>query len=398
MTLDAKPAPILVVEPDSRLRQVLGGYLRRQGHEVLESADAEHAEALAAEVRPGLILGDLTTAQIASLSRGGLGANAVPVVLVARLESAREVVEAMRAGAGEIVLKPLESLDQLGEAVERLLERQRLCQLNQSHQEELEATNKALRVRLEELRADQRAGRHVQLKLFPEAGQEVAGIRLDHLIKPSLYLSGDFIDYFRIDERHIVFYLADVSGHGASSAFVTVLLKNLTNRLRRNLRRGSSDDLHDPRQLLARVNSELLETGLGKHLTMFAGLLDVSSRRLIYSLGAHFPMPILKVGQKVEFLAGSGMPVGLFENAQFALYELELPPGFSLLLFSDGILEVLRAKSIADKEVELLDVLARTEPTIESLDRAFGLGAREELPDDIALLIISEAMVDDVQL
>src|SRR5690606_40550624 len=83
------------------------------------------------------------------------------------------------------------------------------------------------------------AGRHIQLKLFPERGREIDGLQFDHLIKPSLYLSGDFLDYFQIDERNVVFYLADVSGHGASSAFVTVLLKNLTNRLQRNLRRGS---------------------------------------------------------------------------------------------------------------------------------------------------------------
>ena len=52
-----------------------------------------------------------------------------------------------------------------------------------------------------------------------------------HQIIPSLYLSGDFVDYFRVDERRVAFYLADVSGHGASSAFVTVLLKFMTTRL-----------------------------------------------------------------------------------------------------------------------------------------------------------------------
>ena len=40
-------------------------------------------------------------------------------------------------------------------------------------------------------------------------------------------LSGDFVDYFRITDRHFAFYMADVSGHGASSAFVTVLSEEL---------------------------------------------------------------------------------------------------------------------------------------------------------------------------
>ena len=42
----------------------------------------------------------------------------------------------------------------------------------------------------------------------------------------SAFLSGDFVDYFAIDHEHCGFYMADVSGHGVSSAFVTVLLKS----------------------------------------------------------------------------------------------------------------------------------------------------------------------------
>jgi len=63
-------------------------------------------------------------------------------------------------------------------------------------------------------------------------------------------------------------YIADVSGHGASSAFVTVLLKNLTSRLRRDLRRGFNDEIMHPELSLQRINSELLDTGLGKHVTI----------------------------------------------------------------------------------------------------------------------------------
>ena len=65
----------------------------------------------------------------------------------------------------------------------------------------------------------------VQMKMLPENDQVIEGIYFEHLIKPSLYLSGDFLDYFKLDNDRVLFYFADVSGHGASSAFVTVLLK-----------------------------------------------------------------------------------------------------------------------------------------------------------------------------
>jgi phosphoserine phosphatase RsbU/P len=295
-------------------------------------------------------------------------------------------------------LKPLVGLKLVDEAVERQLEQIRLYRLNQRYHLELEAANKVLHTNLDVLRADQRAGRHIQLKLFPERHVRIEQFCFDHAILPSLYLSGDFLDYFHIDDRYIVFYLADVSGHGASSAFVTVLLKNLTNRLLRNLRRGSSNDIRDPVRFLKRVNRELLDTALGKHLTMFAGLLDTQSRTLTYTLGAHFPMPILKVGDKVSFLQGQGMPVGLFENVEFETYQLELPVGFSLLLFSDGILEVTNGNGLAAKEQQLLELVGSLAPSVDDLKTAFGLRDILELPDDIAIMTITEAVVNNVQL
>ena len=58
----------------------------------------------------------------------------------------------------------------------------------------------------------------------------INGVYYDYWFAPSLYLSGDFLDYQRYNDRFSAFYFADVSGHGASSAFVTVLLKYLCNR------------------------------------------------------------------------------------------------------------------------------------------------------------------------
>jgi serine phosphatase RsbU (regulator of sigma subunit) len=57
-------------------------------------------------------------------------------------------------------------------------------------------------------------------------------------------LSGDFVDYFPIDDRHFAFYLADVSGHGAASAFLAVMLKTLMDQYRKALAQdGDQTDL-----------------------------------------------------------------------------------------------------------------------------------------------------------
>src|SRR5690606_21671158 len=129
---------------------------------------------------------------------------------------------------------------------------------------------------------------------------------------PSLLLSGDFLDYFLLPDNRLVFYLADVSGHGASSAFVTVLLENVTYRFRRTLKRGSSDDLLYPNLVLERINSELMASDLDNHLTLFYGVIDRASMKLQYSVGGHFPMPVLLQQVQAQYLNGRGMRVRLF--------------------------------------------------------------------------------------
>lgn len=59
--------------------------------------------------------------------------------------------------------------------------------------------------------------------MLPDKELNVGGLLARYLLIPSLYLSGDFVDVVSIDADKTMFYLADVSGHGASSALVTVL-------------------------------------------------------------------------------------------------------------------------------------------------------------------------------
>ncbi|MDO6804635.1 hypothetical protein Q4595_19455, partial [Wenyingzhuangia sp. 1_MG-2023] len=138
-----------------------------------------------------------------------------------------DVVQALRMGADDFLVKPILDLEMLHHAIKRALERVELETENTAYREYLEKTNAELRHGLEELRTDQMAGRQIQMRMLPDS-LNYNGLCCDHRIFPSLMLSGDFLDYFELGEHLLVFYIADVSGHGSSSAFVTVLLKNLT--------------------------------------------------------------------------------------------------------------------------------------------------------------------------
>lgn len=384
---------ILIIDADKKARTELSRHLEARGFYVTGCPDIGTAFNMFDQTVPDVIFADILPAEIRELaSRLEDLETFTPIVACSDTANSVAVVNALRAGAADFFLKHCsDDKGALDDVIGKLFDRVRVNRLNQLYRLELEEANRDLRNGIAELRADQRAGRKVQLRMLPDNDQRLADLSVSHLIKPSLYLSGDFLDYFRISKDKVLVYIADVSGHGASSAFVTVLLKNLTNRLQRNLRRGSSDDILYPDRFLSRINSELLDTGLGKHVTVFVGIISVNERTLSYAVGAHFPMPILSFeGGSTSFLEGSGLPVGLFEAPEWEVYEVPLEQPFRLILFSDGILEVIRAKSLDEKEQTLLELVSGGRHTIASLNQALNLDAITELPDDIAIVSVTD--------
>ncbi len=180
-----------------------------------------------------------------------------------------------------------------------------------------------------------------------------------------------------------------MSGHGASSAFITVMLKNLSNRLRRNLKRQSTDDLLYPDKVISRINKELVDAALGKHVSVFWGMIDLPTSMLSYSVGGQFPMPILRNAQGVQYLTGCSQPAGLFAEAQYSTYHIELGEEFELVALSDGILEVLPQECLADKEARLLKWVELGQLNTENLEQILSIQEGKEIPDDITLLSLA---------
>lgn len=296
-----------------------------------------------------------------------------------------DVVAALRKGASDVFYQErlVDERAEFSISLSKLLLQADLIEQNLHYREELEKS-------LSELQVDQQAALQIQQNMLPDKEVKVGGVHARYLLIPSLYLSGDFVDVIKLDNDKTLFYLADVSGHGASSALVTVLLKNMTNRLLRNLKRCSSFDILSPIDTLYRINTELLETDLGKHLSIFIGLFDNSDSSLVYAVGGHHPMPVLSSSEGTFFLEGRGMPVGLFPEPLFEERKIQLATDFEIILFSDGILEMLSGANMDEKEQKLIDAVVATKGAgPDRIKEALLPGIIEEAPDDIAIMTIS---------
>ena len=383
---------ILVLDSQKEDLLRLADYLTAKGYRVQTASTIEQANEVIASSSIDLVFADLTNKEIPSLVLAQTDSYPIPLVVVSETPNAGDVVACLRIGASDFILKPVLDYASVDHVIDRILEKVRLSKQNEQLQKELEEGNKKLKAGLQELRTDQRAGLQIQKKMLPANNKKVNGFAFEYLVMPSLYLSGDFLDYFNLDERRSLFYFADVSGHGASSAFATVLLKNLSMRLKRNYRRQSSDELSCPNDFLKRINQELLASELGKHVTVFAGILDEGAQELRYSVGGHFPMPVYFSDGRAEYLPGKGMAVGLFPEPEFEVYTRKISADFGVTIFSDGILEVMPGDSLSDKERRLLELVENNQKGIEGLSSSLGLGSLQEIPDDIAVLSVGRSL------
>jgi serine phosphatase RsbU (regulator of sigma subunit) len=200
-------------------------------------------------------------------------------------------------------------------------------------------------------------------------------------------LSGDFLDYFALNDRFAGLYLADVAGHGAASAFVTAILTTLVGKYRGALRTRGDETILHPLQLLAGLDADLKALSIPKHVTFFYAVVDVQLGHLVYGNAGAFPFPYLSNGQKTVELECSGRPLNLPGRAPFSGGEARLDPGGRLLLVSDGVFELPPKRTHRERREQLGQQLAKSK-SMDELVTALGLSERTPITDDIALLLL----------
>lgn len=385
---------LLIIDDDTLVRQSIVTYLEDSGFEVVQVADGNSGLNAIQNNTPDLVITDLRMPDLDGLQvlqQLHEQVPELPVIVISGAGVVSDVVSALRLGARDYLIKPIMDMEMLVYSVRKALDHSELLLENQRYREKLEQANRGLREHLRILERDQLAGRQVQRRLMPLPLKTVEGYEAAHYIAPSLYLSGDFVDYAQIKKRYLAFYLADVSGHGASSAFVTIWLKHIVSRMVREEELFGDEESFEQgtNAMLQNINRELNETRLNHHLTFFVGVIDTRTGAMRYVVAGHLPMPILVTADGANFLSGCGKPVGIFKNVTWQIYALQLPEDFSLICFSDGILEILPQKELEEKEAHLLALVAQHGKSLDAVCDAIAIKDIGETPDDIAILTIT---------
>ena len=173
----------------------------------------------------------------------------------------------------------------------------------------------------------------IQQSLLPKTLPAIPGYQFGALMIPAQAVGGDFYTYIKLGKDRLGLVVGDVSDKGVPAALFMALTFSAI-RLEA-LRSGP------PVQVLRSVNRHLLEmNSAGMFVTLVYGILDTARGDFHFARAAH-PTPYLLDGngQIVDVPVSSGQPLGLFADLPIDEQSIALPPGGSLLLYSDGVSE-----------------------------------------------------------
>ena len=194
--------------------------------------------------------------------------------------------------------------------------------------------------------------RRMQLSILPRVFPPRADVSLASLILPAREVGGDFYDWFLLDDDRLGVVVADVSGKGVPAAFFMAIARTLL-KVDSRYARSPAEALAHVNQALAAENEETM------FVTLFYGVLQLSTGRFTYASGGHNPPALRSADGRVRLLPRPrGMALAVEPDALFAEGELHLAPGDTLFLYTDGVTEALDAQGRLFGDAAMLATLA----------------------------------------
>jgi len=228
----------------------------------------------------------------------------------------------------------------------------------------------------------------IQRRLLPPAPSGIAGYTFVGHNQPCRTVSGDYYDFAVRPNGRVYFVIGDVSGKGVTAGLMMAGLQVA-------FRIFSKSD-PDPATLVTQLNVALKENlPQSKFVTLFLGRLDTNTGEIEYVNAGHTP-PLWLRRNEVQEMTDSDLLLGVVTKAEFVNRKLQLAPGDSLILFTDGLSE---ARNAADADLGSnlplgslhgahADILARA---VNEAVLAH-VGDAENLDDDVTLLVVSRSL------
>jgi len=210
-------------------------------------------------------------------------------------------------------------------------------------------------------------------------------------------VGGDFYDFFLIDDDHLAIVIADVSGKGMPAALFMTASKIM---LKMKAQEGVS-----PAEVLEDVNERICANNIEEvFVTVWVGILEISTGRVIAANAGHeYPVIMHNNGNAELIHDKHGFVIGGLPGMKYNDYELQIEPGDSLFVYTDGVPEAMNEADELFKTDRMLQALddadkGDSRKIIEHVENAVNnyVGGAEQF-DDITMLCLTYRGVVNAQ-
>lgn len=231
--------------------------------------------------------------------------------------------------------------------------------------------------------------RKIQLSMVPskiEAKGLISQLDISGFLQPAKFVGGDLYDYYVRDNK-LIFCIGDISGKGVPGA----MLMSITHSLFRTLSAQSDR----PEHIMQELNHAVGENNPDiMFITMFIGVLDIKTGIVNYCNAGHNPPMLIRSGQAQYMDLALNLILGVEIDAKYSSQELQLNPGDTLFLYTDGLTEAENAEKELFGEEKALDIANKfgeisAEKQIDMMYQAVqGFVGEAEQSDDLTMLAI----------
>lgn len=387
---------VLIAEDDRVSRRMLQRQLEKWGHEVVAAVDGKDAwEKFQADdfsiVVSDWMMPEMDGIELVGKIRESETIGYVFVILLTARSKKEDIIVGMEAGADDFLSKPFDQ----GELRVRLRAGERIIELER----DLAQRNTQLQEANKRMTRDLEAAARVQQSLLPSTMPDVSQARFAWHYRPCDELAGDFLNVFRLGEKHVGMYVADVSGHGVAASLLSVSISRVmtpqasSSALLLKPDAQGKNQVVPPAEVVAELNRRFPMEECGeRYFTIVYGVLDLESCEFRYASAGHPAVVVLRPDQAPDALEVSSLAVGWVPDVEYDEHRIQLASGDRLLLYTDGIPEAMSPdmEQLGDKR--MLEAIERSrseslEDSVKSLVRVVEEWCSHTGPkDDVSLL------------
>ena len=251
---------------------------------------------------------------------------ALQVIMVSAYGDMQNIRQAMNSGAFDFVTKPID-MDDLNVTIEKAIGQIHYVHESQEEHTQLESLKKDLSVASE-------IQQYILPREFPPFPDVSDQLEIYASMEAAKDVGGDFYDFFRVDDDHIAFVIADVCGKGIPAALFMTMSRTMI--------RSKGMHCLSAAECMTDANRQLAANSVDcMFVTVFYAIYDIRTGLVNYCNAGHNP-PYLLHGADSTMVRGSKNPMlGSFDGLQYKDGSLQMEPGDTLVMYTDGVTEAM---------------------------------------------------------